>query len=204
MNYLSLADIRRYARGVSSAEDVRVIGEIEAVSAVINGVLSRAGYSLPLLTAATGAVVIATVPADGDTITIGDRAYRFKDTLAAENDVKRTAGSVATCAAALVAALEMDPLWSGTYYYATGADPNGYCTGVATAGSIALTARAGGSVGNKIVLSSASAAFTITAFTGGTGAYSALRMAGVDLVQSVLIRGQAASAIETDVQSAGP
>lgn len=200
MDYLNLADIRRYALGVVSAYDDRVIGEIAAVSAVINGVLARAGYSLPLLTAATGAVVFSTAPADGDTLTIGDKTYRFKDVLAQANDVKRTAGSATLCADALVAALDKDPLWSGTYYYATGANPNGYCTGVNTAGSVALTARAGGAAGNRIVLSDTSTAITCTAFSGGAGSYSALRMAGVDLVQAVLIRGQAVSAVETDTQ----
>ena len=200
MNYLSLADIRRYAKGVVSAEDIRVIGEIDAVSALISGMLHGAGYSLPLLTAATGAVAFGAAPADGDTLTVGDKVYRFKDTLAQANDVKRTAGSATLCADALVAALELDPLWSGTYYYATGANPNGYCTGVNTTGTVALTARTGGTVGNKIVLSDTSTALTCTAFSGGVGSYSSLRMIGVDLVQSVLIRGQAVSAIETDTQ----
>jgi hypothetical protein len=200
VNYLSLADIRRYAKGVVSAEDIRVIGEIDAVSALISGMLHGAGYSLPLLTAATGAVAFGAAPADGDTLTVGDKTYRFKDTLAQANDVKRTAGSATLCADALVAALDLDPLWSGTYYYATGANPNGYCTGVNTAGTVALTARAGGTVGNKIVLSDTSTALACTAFSGGAGSYSALRMIGVDLVQSVLIRGQAVSAIETDTQ----
>jgi len=194
MNYLSLADIRRYAPGVASATDIRVIGEIEAVSSTMAGVLRRR-YSLPLLTAASGGAAFGGIPADGDTVTVGDKTYRWKDTPAAINDLKRGA-SVALCEAALVAGLILDPLFLTSYYY-TGTTPNGYCTGAISGTTVTLTARKGGTEGNSIPLSATGTAITVTAFSGGVGSYAALRMIGVNLVQAVLIRGQAVAAMET-------
>lgn len=195
MDYASLADLRRYAPGVASATDIRAVGELSACSAIINGVLARR-YSLPLLTAASGSVAFSGAPADGDTIQIGDKTYRFKDTLAAAYDVKRTAGDAAACAAALTSAVNLDPQYVSTRYY-TGTLINGYCSAAVSSATVTLTARAGGTDGNNIINSSASSAITETAFTGGAGAYSILRLICVDLVQSVLIRGQAVAAIET-------
>lgn len=201
MNYLNLADIRLYAPGVVSALDVRVCGEIDAASAVINGVLATR-YSLPLLTAAVGSVAFSGALADGDTIQLGDRTYRFKDTLAAIYDVKRTAGDAAACAAALASAINVDPQYSGTRYYA-GTLINGYVSATASSATVTITARAGGASGNNIIVSSTSSAITETACTGGTGSYSLLRMIGVDLVQAILIRGHATAAIESSSQRDG-
>jgi len=198
MDYASLADVRRYALGVVNATDIRVVGELAAASATINGVLARR-YSLPLLTAATGSAAFGGAPADGDTIIVGDKTYRYKDTLAAINDVKRTAGDAAACAAALASAIDVDPQYVGTRYY-TGTTINGYCTASVSSATVTLTARAGGAWGNSIILSSASSAITETAFSGGVGAYSLLRSICVDLAQAIMIRGQATAAIESGTQ----
>lgn len=198
MNYAALSDIRRYAPGLVKAEDIRVLGELESCSAIINGVLARR-YSLPLLTASSGGVVFGGAPADGDTILIGDRIYRFKDTLALIYDVKRTAGDAAACAAALTSAINLDPLYVSTRYY-TGTLINGYFAAALATATITLTARAGGVDGNSIPVSSASSAITEAAPTGGAGSYSVLRMICVDLVQAVMMRGQAVAAIETGTE----
>ncbi len=199
MTYASLADIRRYAKGLRSAEDVRILGELDAASGLMTGALAGR-FTAPLLVSSTGSLVFDGAPADGDTVTIGGRVYRFVTALEASGDVLLAPGDASDCVAALVAAVNAVPLYAGVLYHAD-TEINGYARAEVLVDRIQLTVRAGGVDGNATALATTSAAITVVPFAGGRGGpFAALRMICCDLVSAICIRGQATVAVETGTQ----
>jgi hypothetical protein len=104
---------------------------------------------------ATGSVTLGGgfgTGSDGDTVTIGSKTYRFKNTLAAANDVKIGSGGDRTITAVNLAAAINHDAGEGTLY-GTGTTQNPDVSAVASGAGVNLTARMAGSVGNSIPLS---------------------------------------------------
>jgi hypothetical protein len=89
-------------------------------------------------TAATGDIRVDTNPTDGDTLTLGGKVYRFKNTLGAINDVQ--IGATATDTALhLKKAINLDGV-AGTDYY-TGTTANAIYSGSVATTVITITDR---------------------------------------------------------------
>lgn len=106
--------------------------------------------------AATGKLTVATLPADGDTVTVGGQVFTFKTAPVASTDVAIGA-TVTTAAAALVAALNASinsNVSAATYSN--------------VAGVITATYDTLGVAGNSLTLASGQASVTVQAMAGGT------------------------------------
>ncbi len=121
-----------------------------------------------MLQAATGTANFSANPADGDTITVGSQVYRFKNTMAQANDVKRDSITLATTIGHLLATINGTGA-AGTDYYAGTITPNASATAVVNGSVLTITANAVGTGGNSIALAAASTAITVSAatLTGG-------------------------------------
>lgn len=121
--------------------------------------------------AASGAVILTTIPLDGTTVTVGDKTYTYKDTLSSGPAVAYEVligANVAATRTNLKKAIN-DEGTAGTHY-ATGTVRNGTVTaGTIASATIPLTARAAGNAGNSIPLSTTSVetSNSVTAFSGG-------------------------------------
>ena len=89
-------------------------------------------------TAASGDIRVDVNPSDGDTLTLGGKVYRFKNTLAAINDVKIGATATDT-ALSLKKAINLDGV-AGTDYY-TGTTANAIYSSTVATTVITLTDR---------------------------------------------------------------
>ena len=89
-------------------------------------------------TAAVGDITFLLNPSDGATLTLGGKVYRFKNTLAAINDVKIGATATDT-ALSLKKAINLDGI-AGTDYY-TGTTANAIYSGTVSTTVITLTDR---------------------------------------------------------------
>ena len=130
------------------------------------------------LTRATTILTVAgTAPADGDTVTINAVVYRFKDTLAQNNDVKRSATATVNLTNLAEAIMDNGSTGFATRYTVASGDgagtgANATVTSSTLSGStITLTAIPAGSIG-RYAVSAASAGtvrltFTAATFTGG-------------------------------------
>jgi hypothetical protein len=112
---------------------------------------------------------------DADTITVNDRTYRFKNTLALAQDIKIGADSDATLTS-LVSAVNGTGV-SGTDFFAGTTPPTGVNaaakTGTGAAGRVTFTATTAGTAANSFA--STKSAVTLTfqngaTFSGGAGA----------------------------------
>jgi hypothetical protein len=122
---------------------------------------------------ATGTITNSTaVPATGDTVTIGGRAYTLKATLAAAYDVKIGA-TIAATMASLQKAINGTGV-EGTDYFAGTLANLSVTSGAPASGVITLTAIYGGVSGNSILLakSGTNLAVSDANLTGGVDAYA--------------------------------
>lgn len=85
---------------------------------------------------------------DGDTVTVNDQVYRFKDTPAQANDVKRDGTTADTTLANLRAAINGTGT-PGTEYFAGTLPATGVTAGAVTAHAITVTANALGTAANS-------------------------------------------------------
>jgi hypothetical protein len=111
---------------------------------------------------------------DGDTVTVNNVTYRFKDTMAQANDVKRS-GVVDTTLANLVAAVNQSGT-PGTEYFAGTVAPTDVTAGAVAAHAITFTATTAGLGGNAYPKAETSAHLDFDGvgafFTGGLAALS--------------------------------
>ena len=120
-------------------------------------------------TKATGTITSTnTEVADGDTITIDGVTYRFKNTMAAINDVKRHGTVADTTLANLQAAINGTGTAGVEWYTGTVVHPT-VAAGAVTAHTLPLTARDYGTAGNAIATTDTSAQLSLGAptLTGG-------------------------------------
>jgi hypothetical protein len=99
---------------------------------------------------AQGTLTIDTIPADGNTITIGATVYRFKDTMAQANDIKIESADLPGTLANLIATINGTGV-AGTDYYAGTVTPHPLVTMSAfVSDDSIITANAYGLSGNAI------------------------------------------------------
>jgi len=182
--YSSIAETEAAQVAFADYSDAQQLRALVAASGRID---SRLGvrYSLPLSTRAAGAVAFGSIPADGDTITVSSVTYRFKTTAEQAFDVTRGSTALAT---AVNFARALNASSQGGYYTGTTINPDVEAT--AEAATVPLRIRFGGTAGNIIALTSASAALTLTTFAGGASDYSQLGSIAQMLAVSFLLRGQ--------------
>lgn len=113
---------------------------------------------------ATALLTAASNPADGDTVTLGAVTYRFKDTMAQANDVKR-AGAAADSLANLKKAVNLSGVMGTDYFAGTVIHPT-VGAGLLTATTLRFYARTGGTGGNSLASTETSA--TALSFGGAT------------------------------------
>ena len=123
-------------------------------------------------TAATGKLVFAANPADGDTVTISSVVYRFKSTPAQANDIK-IGSAVANTVTSLEKTINGEGE-AGTDYFAGTTTPLNGLLASASAGTLTLTTEEKGIEGNSIALASSDTNVTVTAFAGGADEVSRL------------------------------
>lgn len=87
--------------------------------------------------------------ADGDTVTIGSVTYRFKDTMAQINDVKRHGTTADTTLANLVAAINGSGTPGTEYFTGTVQNPD-FSSSTVSAHAITVTARVKGVAANSL------------------------------------------------------
>lgn len=112
----------------------------------------------------------ATNVADGDTVTLGSVVYRFKDTMAQANDVKRGADA-ATSLANLKKAINATGTAGTEYYTGTVIHPT-IAALTLTATTLLVYAKTGGTGGNSLASTETSAhlSFGGTTLSGGSAA----------------------------------
>lgn len=92
-----------------------------------------------------------TEPADGDTVVIGSKTYRFKNTPAQAYDVKRSGSAADTDLANLIKAINGSGVGDGTDYYAgTDAHPDVIAGTTITSHAFPVYAKVFGTAGNSI------------------------------------------------------
>jgi hypothetical protein len=133
--------------------------------------------------------------ADGDTVTVGTIVYRFKDTMAQANDVKRHGTTADTTMGNLIKAINGTGTEGVEYFAGTQASP------VATAGTLAahaftLTAKAGtGKAGNSIAIAESSAQLS---WAGGATNLSG----GLDAGQIISTAANVKTAVDAHTEAA--
>lgn len=194
--YCNLADLKRlkkaFEQGATSYDNKTLTMFVEAKARVLSQWLHRYGrFALPITVCSNGSVLFDDNPSDGETLTIGGTTYRFKDTPAAINDIKRGATAAATCLNLLRALEESE--YDDNYYAGTTINTSAW--GVRnTAGTLlTLTARKGGPSGNDIPLETDSGVLTLTAFSGGLREFPELVLVHVQLVTLAALGGQVGS-----------
>ena len=115
---------------------------------------------------AKGTLSFSGNPADGDTVTVGATTYKFKNEMAAVNDIKLGA-SQSDSIATLVKVLNGTGA-SGTDYYAGTTPPN--ASAAASGAEVTVTAKSAGTAGNSVALAATGSAMTASGSTleGGT------------------------------------
>ena len=169
-----------------------LVYSIEDAARYIDGRLAEK-FGLPLSTVAAGLIVFGSNPSDGHTVTIGSKTYRFKGTTAQANDVTLAATALETCINLSLAINQRGTGW----YSTTTINEDISASYSATAASITLTARRSGTLGNVLALSSASAALTLTGFSGGAGDYPVLERINAWLASSYATSGQVKSVLSS-------
>ena len=128
-------------------------------------------FRTALTRSTTTLTVAATAPADGDTVTIGAVTYRFKDTLAQNNDVKRSATPGVNLTNLAQAIMDNGSTGFATRYTVASGDGAGtganaeITSGTLATDHIVITAIQAGSFGN-LVSTAASAGTVRLTFTG--------------------------------------
>lgn len=117
---------------------------------------------------ASATITFTGLPANDETLTLGDQTYTFKTALSSpavvdEILIGADATEMATNTASAINATAAD---AGTLH-STGTVQNRHASATADAGVVTLTARADGSSGNETVLSETAANTAVTAFTNG-------------------------------------
>lgn len=189
--YASLTDLQRrqpvFSGGTYS--DLALVQALEAQARMLDMRLQRS-FSLPVSVPASGTLTFAGNPADGATVTIGSKVYRFKDTPALVNDVLR--GATATASAA---ALNQTIIQGITGYYYTGTTVNTDAASSRDSLVLTLTSRKAGASGNDLALSSSSAAIVAVSFSGGLREYDVLVQLNAWMAADSLLIGQATSPV---------
>jgi len=185
MAYASLTDLTALQPVFdSSSYDDRVLLQyLESTASAMTRRLARR-FTLPISTTSEGAVSVDAVPSDGDTLAIGDNTYRFKDTVAAENDITIGATAAAT---AINIYRAVNELGSGYHEDTT---VNTTVRAVLDSTTITLVARKAGPDGDLITLSTDCADLTLTAFDGGAREFPDLVLVNVQMAVGVLHAGQ--------------
>lgn len=116
--------------------------------------------------------------ADGDTVVIGPRTYRFKDTMTQINDIKRDGTTADTTLGNLVKAIN----GTGTTEYFTGTPVNSHVTAAAvTSHATIITSRDVGVNGDLATTTTAShLSWTGTTLKAGTAAVGGVAAAGTN------------------------
>lgn len=189
MAYASLTDLetRQPVFASGSYSDKAKCLTLQAASRRLDTRLQRS-FSLPVSVNASGALTFASNPADGATVTVGSKTYRFKDTPAQANDVQR--GASATLSAA---ALNQTIIEGQSSYYYTGTTVNEDVTSTRSDLVLTLTAFKAGPDGNDLPLSSSSAAVVATTFSGGAREFDQLVLLNIWETTIMLLAGQSNS-----------
>lgn len=110
-------------------------------------------------------------PADGETFIIGTKTYRFKNTMAQANDVKR-GGSASATKENLIHAINLTGTVGTNYYTGTERNVEARASSLSGGDNIKLKARNGGSAGNLITLTDGTGGDVVIhqAFAGGEDA----------------------------------
>lgn len=130
----------------------------DALKSVVASKVYGTAYSAA--TTATGSIIVDSVPSASATITIGDIEITFVSTTPADiYEIDVTGATAAGIASAMVIAINQSPDVAAAINEGDSAE-------------IDLTARNAGAAGNSIPVASESAAFTITAMSGGADGVS--------------------------------
>lgn len=105
---------------------------------------------------AKGGFTFSANPADGDTVTVGSVTYKFMDTLAAANDIKRGADQAASMQT--LAAVLNGTAASGTDYFTGTTTPSADVSAAIDGNDILLTAKTAGTAGNSVALAATGSA----------------------------------------------
>ena len=120
--------------------------------------------------AATGTLTsTGTEVTDGDTVTIGATTYRFKDTMAQANDVKRNGTTADTTLLALAKAINASGVAGTDYFAGTTANASVTASETITSHKVNLTAKTAGAAGNSVATTETSSqlSFGAATLTGG-------------------------------------
>lgn len=121
---------------------------------------------------AKGTLSFSGNPADDDTVTVGATTYKFKNEMAAVNDIKLGA-SQSDSIATLVKVLNGTGA-SGTDYYAGTTTPNASASAAASGAEVTVTAKSAGTAGNSVALAATGSAMTASGSTLEGGALSSV------------------------------
>jgi len=158
----------------------RIVRRIAGRSRLIDGKLVKAGYSLPLLTSATGAVELTANATATKLLTIGSHEYEFVAAL--------TVPAVAT--EILVGSTKEETAENIRDRINDTTEPNKEAKATLALAVVSLEVRCGGSSGNETALSTDDTNLTVTAFSGGDGDFELLEDLANDLTAAALIRGE--------------
>ena len=156
---------------ISQEVAVGMVKDVELTEAFDRPQAITDGGAIALIegeTEALGVAVVATVPANATTLTIGSRVYTFNTTPAGANSID-IRGTTALQADAIVEAINGDRTTSRPadgYHPATTRHADIRAEIGGTTSTINLFAKARGTGGNGTTLSQSSTHFTLTAFTG--------------------------------------
>jgi hypothetical protein len=135
-----------------------------------------ATYQWQYETKASGTIVTTgTELADGDTVTVNGTIYRFKDTMAQINDVKRNGTTAATTLENLIKAINGTGTPGTEYFTGTTAHTTVRADSALTVSSTTLTlrARTSGTGGNAYTLTKSSTQLSVSgAVLSGGGSWS--------------------------------
>jgi RNase P/RNase MRP subunit p29 len=132
--------------------------------------------------------------ADGDTVTIDGKVYRFKDTMAAAYDVKRHGTTADTTMGNLIKAINGTGTAGTEYFAGTVVHPT-VSAGVLAAHAFTVTARTIGAAGNALAIAESSAQLSWASGATTLGG-------GEDVNQVLSLASEVKTAIEANAQAA--
>ncbi len=139
---------------------------------------------------------------DGDTVTIGARTYRFKNTMAQAYDVKRDGTTADTTMGNLIKAINATGTPGSEYYTGTLIHPT-VTAGALASHAFTVTANTAGSAGNAIVFTENSIHLSVNGsgtLVQGTNA-GAITTTAADIRTAIAAHTEAASLLDTALHS---
>ena len=191
MAYASRSDLIGRVKALDSTTYAAsaIVESLEVQGSLLTARLRRA-YPAPLSVPASALVALSANVSDGNTVTIGAKTYRFKNTPVAINDVQ-----IGATAAATIVNLRRTINQQGGSAYFTGTTVNDDVRGVSSGAACSLYARKAGPEGNDLALSAVGAVITVTAFSGGAREFPELVQCNIWMTAIQLLSGQATSAV---------